>query len=159
MSGAGRLLSPPMGDRQTYLRVHCSFQNTVSQLLLFPAVRPPRQMSHTALAGFQGGFREINSSGGCGVQTKSMVFIKSFHHRKTTFPERKLFLCRKASRKKIFKKLPSLHSGQQYSCRSLGHPVVPDWAPPSPPKGVSLGRGWGWVQLSMEEMPPEFRAG
>lgn len=41
----------------------------------------------------------INSSGGCGVQAKkSMVFIKSFYHKKKkkpAFPERKLFLSRK----------------------------------------------------------------
>lgn len=100
-----------------YLRINCSFQTTVSQLLLFPAVQPPRQRSHTAQGlmgvGFQRGFVEINSSAGCGVQAESMVFIKSFYHRKTAFPERKLFLSRKTiNRRNIFKETPSLHSGQ-----------------------------------------------
>lgn len=68
----------------TSLRTNCGFQTTVSQLLLLPAVHPPRQMSHTTpelMGAGVWGFVEINGSDGCGVQAKkSMVFIKSFPH-------------------------------------------------------------------------------
>ena len=70
----------------TDLRANRGVQTAVSQLLLLPAVHPPRQTSHTTPelmgAGVWGSV-ETNGSDGCGVQAKkSMVFIKSFPHQK-----------------------------------------------------------------------------
>lgn len=57
----------------------------------------------------------INSSGGCGVQAKkSMVFIKSFYHKKkkNSLSREKVVSLQKAFGNNIFKEPLSLHSGQ-----------------------------------------------
>lgn len=139
-----------LAGNKLYLRINCSFQITVFQLLHFPAVQLLRQRSHTAQGlvgvGFQGDFMEINSSAGCGDQAESMVFIKSFYHR-----HRKLFLSRKAiNRRNTFEEPPSLHSGQ-LSCPKGSQGLL--WYRTSHLlflhfRGVGLwrGRGFKWRQ-------------